>query len=143
MKTSLAKKYILAIKAIAIAHIVLGVLLPFLAQIEMIEKLLVDTMFNNIALSGEAHAQAAYVISLFGPTVASWGMLLFILIQNYSQQPTQKIWLGLVAAILVWYIGDTSYSLLNNVGAAFVLNTLVTACLLIPLWQIRSLNNKN
>jgi len=143
MNINSAKKYILIIKVIVVAHIFLGVLLPFLDQIDTIEKLLVSAMFNNIELSRGAHAQVAYVISLFGPTIASWGVLLFILIQHYSQTPTAKTWLGLVAAILVWYIGDTAYSLLNNVSAAFVLNTLVAICLLVPLWQIRNLNNES
>lgn len=143
MNINSAKKYILIIKIIAVAHIFLGVLLPFLAQIGTIEKLLVSAMFNNIELSREAHVQVSYVISLFGPTIASWGVLLFILIQHYSQTPTAKTWLGLVAAILVWYIGDTAYSLLNNVSAAFVLNTLVAICLLVPLWQIRNLDNES
>ncbi len=143
MKATPAYKYILAIKIIALAHIALGIFLPFFAQIDSVEKLLVSEVFSGIALSSEAHSQAAYVISLFGPTVASWGILLFILIQNYSQTPTHRTWLGLVAAILVWYIGDTSYSLLNNVSAAFFLNTFVVLCLLFPLWKLRSLVSYN
>ncbi len=123
----------------AIAHIILGILLPFLAQTNIIATLLVNEMFKGIALSEEARSQAAYVISLFGPTVASWGILLLVLSQSFFESPSKKKWLGLITAILVWHIGDSAYSLINGVVTAFLLNSFVTASLLIPIWKLRKL----
>ncbi len=136
--------YILIIKIVALTHIALGISLPFLAQTNVVANLLVDEMFIGIALSNEAHLHAAYIISLFGPTVASWGILLFILLQSFIEMPNKQIWLGLIAAVLVWYIGDSAHSLINGVTSAFFLNSFVASCLLIPLWKIRLLipNNK-
>lgn len=127
------------IRIVAFAHIILGILLPFLAQTNVVANLLVDEMFIGIALSNEAHLQAAYIISLFGPTVASWGILLFVLSQSFIDSPTKQKWFGLIAAVLVWYIGDSAYSLINGVTSAFFLNSFVATSLLIPLWKIRTL----
>jgi hypothetical protein len=139
MKFKSSHTYFFIIKAVAITHIILGILLPFLAQTNIVAKLLVDEMFIGIVLSDAAQLQAAYVIALFGPTVASWGILLFVLAQSFFESPTKQKWLGLIAAVLVWYIGDSAYSLINGVTTAFLLNSFVAASLLIPLWKIRQL----
>ncbi len=87
MKLSSNHTYIFIIKLVAIVHIVLGMLLPFLAQTEIVASLLVDAMFIDIALSHEAHLQAAYIIALFCPTVASWGILLLVLFLRFIASP--------------------------------------------------------
>ncbi len=130
------------IQIIAIAHIVLGIALPFLGKIDFVGNLLVDEIFPGIELSEIAHTQAAYIISLFGPTVASWGILLLILSNSFFAEPTREKWFGLFAAVLVWYIGDTSYSLMHDVKAALFLNSSVAVSLLIPIWLSHDLLEK-
>ena len=142
MKLSSNHTYIFIIKLVAIVHIVLGMLLPFLAQTEIVASLLVDAMFIDIALSHEAHLQAAYIIALFCPTVASWGILLLVLFLSFIESPSKQKWLGLIAAVLVWYIGDSIYSLINGVATAFLLNSLVAISLLMPLWKLRKLTRE-
>ncbi len=127
------------IQIIAIAHIILGIALPFLGKIDFIGNLLVEEIFSGIELSETAHTQAAYIISLFGPTVASWGILLLVLENSFYAEPTKEKWLGLFAAVLVWYIGDTSYSLMHGVQAALILNSVVAISLLIPIWLNRNI----
>ena len=61
------------IQSLAIGHIILGISFPFLGQINVVNELLIAGMFPNQTLSADTAAQASYLITLFGPTVASWG----------------------------------------------------------------------
>lgn len=127
------------IQIVAIAHIIGGLLLPFAGKFEPLAELLVGEMFAGIALSDQAHSQAAYVIALFGPTVASWGILMLIASNSYFAAPTRAKWYGLMCAVLVWFIGDTTYSLLHGVSAILLLNVLAALALLTPLCLSRKL----
>ncbi len=123
----------IVLQLLAVAHIVLGILLPFLASIPAVQTMLVKLMFSGLQLPENIAAQASYVIALFGPTVASWGILFLTLVNNYFSNPKNTTWFAMLAAIMVWYIGDTVFSLFNNVSEALYVNSLVAMALLIPL----------
>lgn len=131
------------IQCLAIGHIILGLSFPFLGQLAFVNELLLAGMFPNQALSAETAAQASFLITLFGPTVASWGVLLLLLITIYMQSPSLYLWRGMLFAILIWYIGDTSYSGSHGALGAILLNSIVAILLIVPMWRLRKLiNNK-
>lgn len=129
------------IQCLAIGHIVLGLCFPFLGQLASVNELLLAGMFPNQSLSVETAAQASFLITLFGPTVASWGILLLVLINQYVSSPSKNLWRGMIIAVLVWYIGDTSYSGSHGASGAVLLNSIVAILFLIPLWRLRKLIN--
>jgi hypothetical protein len=59
------------LQIIAIAHIVAGLALPFASQIDVVSRLLIETMFPTMSLTPEVAKQATYVIAVLGPTIAS------------------------------------------------------------------------
>ena len=130
------------IQCLAIGHIVLGISFPFLGQVNVVNELLIAGMFPDQALSADTAAQASYLITLFGPTVASWGILLLLLINTFIKAPSLYLWRGMITAVLVWYIGDTSYSGSHGATGAIILNSVVALLLLIPLWRLRKLIKK-
>ncbi len=82
------------IQLVAIGHIILGLALPLLMQIDMFSSLMISQIFPNLQLSEPVYNQASYLIGVFGPTVANWGVLLLILSNRYFANPTLKKWLG-------------------------------------------------
>lgn len=129
------------IQCLAIGHIVLGLCFPFLGQLAYVNELLLAGMFPNQSLSHETAAQASFLITLFGPTVASWGILLLVLSNQYFSSPNKNLWRGMIIAVLVWYVGDTSYSGSHGASGAVLLNSIVAILFLIPLWRLRKLIN--
>lgn len=128
------------LQLMAIGHIIIGLLLPLLGQIDSVRRLLLDAMAPNHILSISIAEHMTYLITLFGPTIASWGVLLLVLTKSYYQQPNKEKWLGLLVAVLIWFIGDSSYSMLNGVYSAALLNSVVAMMLLFPIWQLRKLH---
>lgn len=128
------------LQLMAIGHIIIGLLLPLLGQIDSVRRLLLDAMAPNYILSIPIAEHMTYLITLFGPTVASWGVLLLVLTNSYYQQPNKEKWLGLFVAVLIWFIGDSSYSMINGVYSAALLNSVVAMMLLLPIWQLRKLH---
>jgi len=130
------------IQILALGHIVLGLAFPFLMKIDVFSSFMISKMFPGMTLSGAFYDQAAYVVGVFGPTVASWGVLLLVLTNSYFSKPTKQLWTGLVLAVLVWFIGDTIYSLLHGVTFALFINGIVALLFLIPIYKSRSLLDK-
>ena len=114
--------------AMAWLHVLGGLLLPFIGQFEFAVE------FVNSNLAGTAaQAGAVFWIGVFGPTVASWGILFLCLLNNYFTQPSVLVWRSLLSAVLLWGLMDTSYCLLNGVPQALFTNIPAILLLLVPL----------
>lgn len=117
--------------AMAWLHIIAGALLPFIGLFD------VAVEFVNGALAGTvAQAGAVFWVGVFGPTVASWGILFLCLLNTYFSQPSVSIWRSLLLSVLVWGLLDTSYCLLHGVPQALLTNVPAIILLLLPLWAI-------
>ncbi|WP_223671264.1 hypothetical protein [Kangiella shandongensis] len=118
------------LKSIAVIHIIGGLLLPIM-------------VFTPIAGSYFAHLLEAFpqgdlnsmkfLIGVFGPTVASWGLLFYYSVGKAFQNRTSKDWWFMVFAILVWVILDTAYSLYFAVSSHLYINGAIMLLLLTPL----------
>src|SRR5690348_15301804 len=84
--------------ALALVHVAGGVALAALPLVPRIHADLVSAVFGEAATS-EA---AMFMVSVFGPTVASWGVLFFALVKTYFRDPAPGTWRALVLAILIW-----------------------------------------
>jgi hypothetical protein len=136
------RKYLLLLRFIAVLHIILGLSLPFISQFESVSTLLLATMLPGLSLTEEVAKQVTYIIAVFGPTVASWGILFLVLVNSYFKRPDQTKWWGLIGALIVWFITDTVFSLLHGVSIALMLNGVVALFIIVPLWKSRCLIQK-
>ncbi|WIO73983.1 hypothetical protein QP938_11865 [Porticoccaceae bacterium LTM1] len=127
------------LQIIAIFHIVAGIALPFLNQIPAVSDSFVASFFPGMVLEPEVAKQAAFVVALFGPTVASWGVLFLTLVNSFFAEPNGNKWWGLVLAELLWFVGDSSYATMNGVEVALPYNSVVLVGLLVPLLFARRL----
>ena len=115
----------------ACLHILGGALLPFIVQFDVVAE------FINTSLAGTAaQAGAVFWVGVFGPTVASWGILFFCLLNTYFTQLSIVVWRSLLLAVLLWGLMDTSYCLLHGVQQALLSNIPAVLLLLIPLLLI-------
>lgn len=126
-----------SLQCIAIAHIVLGCVLPLLGSSVVMQRWLPSAMLPNTIIPDVLREPITFLITLFGPTVASWGLLFLIAINLYFQTPTRQLWWSLIAALFVWYLGDSSYSLWHGASTAFILNSVVMLAIFIPLFIAR------
>ncbi|AOE50578.1 hypothetical protein [Kangiella sediminilitoris] len=118
------------LKGIAITHIIGGMLLPI-----MVFTPIAAPYFNQLL---EAFPQGdltsmKFLIGVFGPTVASWGLLFYYGVGKAFQSKTPKDWWFLVFAILAWVLLDTVYSLFFNVISHLYINGAIALLLITPL----------
>ncbi|PTQ91198.1 hypothetical protein [Agitococcus lubricus] len=131
---SVVKKWL---QFLAIAHIVLGLLLPLIIQLEF-SQIYIQWLMDAFAVNDlNAHHLTAFMLSLFGPTVASWGILFWALVQQSFMLRTRSSWLLMVTATLVWGLYDSIYSYYYGVWIHAILNGMVMLAIIVPLWSVR------
>ncbi|MBD3653358.1 hypothetical protein [Kangiella sp.] len=118
------------LQTLAIIHIIGGLLLPIMVYTSRATPYF--THLQN-AFPDSSPESLRFLIGVFGPTVASWGLLFFYAIGKAFETQTNKDWWLLVSATLVWAVLDTAFSIANNVFAHLYLNGSVLVLFLIPL----------
>lgn len=122
-----------------LAHVLLGAGLAVLGAPASL-----DGYFALLhASTGEAApgpAQQALVrtlIQLFGPTVASWGLLFCLLLRQYRRHGDRLLKAGLLLALLLWWSADCWISLRAGLYAHLYLNSAVLLAIAVPLLLLR------
>ncbi|HWV08832.1 MAG TPA: hypothetical protein VN156_04770 [Pseudomonas sp.] len=126
--------------AVGIGHIVLGVVLAFAAHFSI-----TDDYFRQLyASTGSADLPPAgydgllrTMVGLFGPTVASWGVLLCVLVSLYYRHGHAVIKPALFVALLVWCVLDSSISLYFGLTMHAYLNSAAALSIAIPLLLLK------
>jgi membrane associated rhomboid family serine protease len=78
-----------------------------------------------------------FLIAVFGPTVASWGVLFYALVKTYFRNPTRGTWWALVMSIVVWAPMDSALSFHYGLYPAVALNAAVAGLFLGLLFSVR------
>ena len=119
----------------ALAHVIAGLALTLLPLAPAIHRMLV------IAIFGEARTtdDVLFLVSVFGPTVASWGVLFFALVQAFFRNPTRDAWRALVLSIVIWAPLDSALCIHYGLYAAVGMNLAVAAAFLALLFSVRGL----
>lgn len=127
MSISLARRWL---QTLAVIHIIGGLLLPI-----MVYTPLAAPYFQHLqtAFPDSNLESLQFLIGVFGPTVASWGLLFFYAIGKAFESRARKDWWVLVSAVLIWSVLDTAFSIANNVFAHLYLNEIVLVLFLVPL----------
>lgn len=82
------------------------------------------------------------IVRLFGPTVASWGLLMIYLIRQIFLFQDKVAWAFLISSLLMWFLLDTSISLSFGVMSHLWINSLAFVVILMPLLVFKLKGNK-
>ena len=122
---------------LATAHIVAGVSLTLLPFVPAIHLQLITVIFGAEKVSEEIK----FLIAVFGPTVASWGVLFYALVKTYFRNPTRGTWWALVMSIVVWAPMDSALFIYYGLYPAVALNAAVASLFLGLLFRVRRLSS--
>jgi hypothetical protein len=107
---------------LALLHVMVGLALPLV---------LMRTAWLDTALPvGDANARLAFAV--FGPTVASWGALMFFLVQFGLRQNQRWAADALIVGVLVWAPLDAALCWQHGWIAAVALDAAALLAILVP-----------
>ena len=125
------------LKIVAIAHIIGGLLLPVVVHLEIVQpyfRLMADTFALN---QHQDLLFLQFMVGIFGPTIASWGVLFFGIVSYAFSQPNKGVWYLMIAACVVWAVYDSVYSSLFGLWINAVINAIAFLSIVIPLFIVR------
>lgn len=123
------------LKLVGPVHIVGGITLALLSLIPSLQAPLLASIFGpQIPLE-----PAIFLVGVFGPTIASWGVLFTAVVIHYFAKPSPQTWWFLLSSIAVWVPLDTLLCWYYGVYLGVWLNLAVTAVLLTLLIRVKSL----
>ena len=125
------------LQLVAVVHIMGGLLLPIIVHIDIVQpyfRFMADTFALN-------HNQdllfLQFMVGVFGPTIASWGVLFFGIVTYAFSQPNKGIWWLMIFACVVWAVYDSVYSSLFGLWINAVINAVAFLSIVIPLCMVR------
>ncbi|MEM7432071.1 MAG: hypothetical protein AAF351_09035 [Pseudomonadota bacterium] len=78
-----------------------------------------------------------FFAAVMGPTIASWGLLFWGVVDQYYRSPSLRLWRLMVSSIGMWAVLDTFLCLQAGWQSAVVLNTVVVVVVGFLLWTER------
>ena len=127
---------------IGLGHVVLGVALIFAAHLPITQGYF-DYLYASVSSSpppAELHRLLRTMVSLFGPTVASWGVLFCALVVLYRHSAQSLIKPALYAALVAWCALDSGISLYFGLNLHAYLNSATALSLALPLFWLKPLS---
>lgn len=121
----------------ALTHIAGGLLLPWLMHTSLFTSYLDQLALAFNSNSSTAREQAVFLTGLMGPTIASWGLLFFLVVTQAFSAPSPRWWWGMVLAALLWAPYDSALSWQEGMPLNAHINALSLLALLAPLWLVR------
>jgi hypothetical protein len=112
-------------------HVVGGLLLFLTAFLPDLQ----NTIAATTGLAGENFSP--FLFAVFGPTVASWGVLFTAVVCQFNDYPTRRLWRAMVLAVAVWAPLDTGLCLYYGVYGGVVVNGVVVVLLFGLLCTVR------
>lgn len=122
--------------AAAVAHLLVGVLLPWLADAALLDgyhRGIVQAFWPAEPAPPAALAHQAWWMALFGPTVQTVGIWMIALVRIADQQRNASAWAWLIAGILVWAPQDIMVSLRAEVWTNVWLDCFAVIAMVLPL----------
>ncbi|BFM12158.1 hypothetical protein R50072_23110 [Simiduia litorea] len=117
---------------LGLLHAMGGVLLVFILDTPLAEPYL-DYLAQQLAVQDGHHAGTPVLLALFGPTVASWGILFCLAVDYYYTSGKAMVkWLSF-AAIFVWLLLDSTISGFYGLYWHWYINGFMATALCLPL----------
>lgn len=122
---------------VSLYHVVFGLLLTFFNQSPFMNVLLnqyYDPIFWPDGQISEGTAQyKTWVSAVLGSVIASWGMLIAFIAYFPFKLREKWAWNGVAAAVVFWFIVDTSCSLFYDVSVNAVVNLFTLMLFALPM----------
>jgi hypothetical protein len=140
---TLESSLVVWLKLVAIAHIVGGLCLSFnwpaFIWLEYRGELLANFDIGSIGALEMSDTGALVKMSsqLLGPTIASWGLLMFYAIKQIGLSNSNQSINFIAVATLVWFSLDTFISLSFGMKLHLIINVVALLFIMLPLLIIR------
>ncbi len=123
---------------IAIVHIVGGLMLPVVVQLDIVQPYF-RVLAEVFAVSHSQDLQfLQFMVGIFGPTIASWGVLFWAVVTQSFAIPTKGAWWLMIAACAVWAVYDSIYSSFFGLYINAAINAVMFIAIVVPLWWVRA-----
>lgn len=125
------------LQVIAILHFMVGLCFPWIVESPLFDyyKQHLHLAFNTSEeLSGQ---QASFLMAIFGPTIASWGVLFLYAVNSGFARPSPQAWWYMFAACLTWAPYDSIFSLRHGIYINAIINAVAFVMMMTPLLLVR------
>lgn len=112
-----------------------GVSLTLLPFVSAVHLQWVTVIFG----AEKASEEIKFLMAVFGPTIASWGVFFYALVKAFFRSPALGTWWALVMSIVVWAPMDSALSIYYGLYPAVALNAAVASLFLGLLFSVRGL----
>tara|TARA_R110000764_G_scaffold121256_1_gene208967 strand:+ start:592 stop:1029 length:438 start_codon:yes stop_codon:yes gene_type:complete len=123
---------------VGLGHFVLGLVFILVAKTGLMTPYVAGLYAAfDVGFDTEVDQLTRSMLQLFGPTVASWGLLFCMAVYHYVVSGTAVFKLALMTAVLVWFCLDSGVSAVNGMYSHLWINTPVAILILLPLWLLQ------
>ena len=128
-------KYFL--QTIAVWHIIVGLFFPWIVESPLFDHYRehLHQVFN--IHQDNAKQQALFLMAIFGPTIASWGVLYLFAISSGFARPSPQAWWFILLACVVWAPYDSILSLQHGIYLNAIINAVAFVMMVTPLLIVR------
>jgi hypothetical protein len=125
---------------VAALHVIGGLLVPFIAYSDAFASYAAQlgaTFWNGGQVPVEAERFQRWIVALFGPTVASVGVLMFFLVRAGMRTRERWPWDALLLAMLAWGPADIAISLMHGFWPHVVIDVVAIVSIVVPALYLR------
>jgi hypothetical protein len=94
---------------------------------------LIDPVFWSSGPDAADASFRSWVFGAWGATVGGWGLLVAFVAAGPFRRGEPWSWWAIAAGTTLWFVLDTSVSLVHGVGANVALNVVLAALVAVPL----------
>jgi hypothetical protein len=126
---------------VAALHVIGGLATPFIAYSSLFDGYtaqLQTTFWTGVIMPVEALAYQRWMVALFGPTVAAWGVLMWFLVKEGIRSNKAWPWNAILGSLLAWAPADIGISLLHDFWPHVYLDIVVLLALGVPALVLRA-----
>ena len=136
--TVILEKWLLLL---AYGHIVAGVAIPLLAYsgwFDYYSALLQETFWQGAPTPAPAMEFQRWIVALFGPTIASVGVVMAFLVRAGMRSGEAWPWTAILAALAVWGPGDIGISMLRHFWLHVQIDMAILLAIVPPVLILRA-----
>jgi len=126
---------------VALGHIVAGFTIPILAYstaFDFYSDLLKDAFWLSQEVPQETKEFQRWILALFGPTIASVGVLMFYLVKAGVKHCEPEPWNALLIVTAIWAPGDIGISLMYNFWPHVLIDVVAMLVIVPPTLILRA-----
>jgi hypothetical protein len=126
---------------VALGHIVAGAALPLVAfsrGFDLYAERIRESFWGGALVPPEAEAFQRWIVALFGPTVASYGVLMAYLVRAGMRTNDPWPWNAVLLSLLAWAPADIAISLMRDFWLHVVIDLFAVLIIAVPALMIRA-----